>query len=154
MEFIEHFTCELEESIKAALSGDKIQLKGDVTRLITEFISSYGRRLGYEIVLEVRYDSQSYDGKRRMMGDVLWKKSVPEVMWEIDRGKNYKSVKKLLTYPAKFNVWVNWCREIPKGIDELNKDPKCAAIRINESLLSEVWEKIDFYRKSRRHKSA
>lgn len=128
------------------IAGLSILTRNEVTKFLTQTICDMGDNLGYEIEKEPRYHITDLVDSDWVgaIGDVVWKKdAVRIVMWEIDSTNKARSVMKLMSSPAKHNVWLPWARKVSRyHINFLLHRQDCQIIRPDYSIISDLWSKI------------
>ena len=119
----------------------------EVTELFTQIVCDIGYNLGYQIEKEPLYhitDLVDEDGIE-YRGDVVWKKnSIRTVMWEIDSTNKTNSAIKLMSGPAKYNVWLLWAKKVSRlRVNCVLHRQDCQIIRPDPNVISDLWSKIN-----------
>ena len=136
----------INQKIISFIAKSSTFTKSEVTKFLTQTVCNIGDNLGYEIEKEPPYHITDLADKDWIgaIGDVAWKKhSVRIVMWEIDSTNKARSIIKLMSAPAKYNVWLPWARRISRlHINCLLHRRDCRIIRPDHNIISDLWSKI------------
>lgn len=138
----------IEQKLVEFVASSSILGKSEVTAFLTQTVCDIGDNLGYQIEKEPLYHIMDLADKDWVgaVGDVVWKQnSTRIVMWEIDSTNKPRSVVKLMSGPAKYNVWLPWGRKAGRVyINCLLHRPDCQIIRPDPNIISDLWSSIKF----------
>lgn len=128
------------------IASSAIITMDEVTNFLTQTVCDIGYNLGYQIEKEPLYhiaDLVDEDGIG-YRGDVVWKKnSIRIVMWEIDSTNKTDSAIKLMSAPAKYNVWLLWAKKVSRlRVNCVLNRQDCQIIRPDHNIISDLWSKI------------
>ncbi len=135
----------IENSLKIFEESKTSLTRPQVTQFITDTLWNLGRRHNFQVELEPMYKiSDLFDEEWCAFGDVLWKENNQNlVMWEIDSTNKSSSVIKLLTSPAKYNVWLPWSRKLSRlKVNCLKYKTECLILRPDKDIINKIWSKI------------
>ena len=135
----------IDQKLVNFIARSPILTKDEVTNFLTQTVCDIGDNLGYQIEKEPSYHITGLaDRNWRYRGDVAWEKdSIQIVMWEIDSANKTNSVIKLMSAPAKYNVWLLWAKKADRlCVNCLGHRQDCQVIRPNHSIILDLWSKI------------
>ena len=137
----------IDQKLVDFIAGSSIVTMDEVTEFFTQIVCDIGYDLGYQIEKEPLYhitDLVDEDGIG-YRGDVVWKKnSIRIVMWEIDSTNKTASAIKLMSGPAKYNVWLLWAKKVSRlRINCVLHRQDCQIIRPAPNIISDLWSKIN-----------
>ena len=136
----------IEQKLVNFIASSSISRAPEVTDFLTQTVCDIGGNLGYQIEKEPLYHITDLVDRDWVgaIGDVAWKKnSTRIVMWEIDSTNKPRSVVKLMSGPAKYNVWLPWGRKVGRvHINCLLHRQDCQIIRPDYSIISDLWSEI------------
>ena len=136
----------IDQKLVDFIASSSIVTMDEVTEFFTQIVCDIGYNLGYQIEKEPLYhitDLVDEDGVG-YRGDVVWKKnSIRIVMWEIDSTNKPNSAIKLMSGPAKYNVWLLWAKKMSRlRINCVLHRQDCQIIRPAPNIISDLWSKI------------
>ena len=138
----------IEQKLVNFIASSSILRAPEVTDFLTQTVCDIGDNLGYQIEKEPLYHITDLVDRDWIgaIGDVVWKKnSTRIVMWEIDSTNKPRSVVKLMSGPAKYNVWLPWGTKVGRvHINCLLHRQDCRIIRPDPNILSDLWSSIKF----------
>ena len=137
----------IDQKLVDFVASSSIVTMDEVTEFFTQIVCDIGYNLGYQIEKEPLYHITDLIDEEEIeyRGDVVWKKnSIRIVMWEIDSTNKTNSAIKLMTSPAKYNVWLLWAKKVSRlRINCVLHRQDCQIIRPAPNVISDLWSKIN-----------